>query len=78
LVLTVAVICKEQLRSYEQDFAIEDNDPTVISVVAMHYGHTNIANDAMDGSVGQDDGQLLPGMEICVRFKDLEASVYVF
>jgi hypothetical protein len=43
----------------------------------MHYGHTNIANDAMDGSVGQDNGQLLPGMEVCVRFKDLEASVYV-
>jgi hypothetical protein len=43
----------------------------------MHYGHTNVANDAVDGSVGQDDGQLLPGMEVCVRFKDLEASVHV-
>jgi hypothetical protein len=31
----------------------------------------------MDGSVGQNDGHLLPGMEVGIGFKNLEALVYV-
>jgi hypothetical protein len=74
LVHTVTVVCKEQLRPYEQNLAIEDDDPAVVSVVAMHDRHTDIAYNAVNRSVGQNDGHLLPGMEVCIRFQDLGAS----
>jgi hypothetical protein len=74
---TVTIVCKIELGPYEQDLAIEDDYAAVVSVVAMYYGQADVAHDAMDGSISQNDGHLLPSMEVCIRFKDLEVLVCV-
>jgi hypothetical protein len=43
----------------------------------MDDGQSDIAHNAVEGSVGQNDGHLLPGMEVGIRFKNLGALEYV-
>lgn len=67
----VSIIGKVQLGTDEQDLAIEDDDTTVVPVVAVHDGHANIGNDAVYRLILQDDGQLLPCMEVGVAFEEM-------
>ena len=43
----VSIVGKIQLRPNEQDLPIQDDDTTVVPVVAMHDRHANIGNDTM-------------------------------
>lgn len=52
----VSIVCEVELRANEQDLAVEDDDTAVVSVVAMHDGHTNIGNDAVYRLILQDNG----------------------
>lgn len=70
----VSVICKEQFGADEEDLAVQDDDSTIEAVIAMHDGHTYVADDAMDRAISQDDGHLLPRVEVGVRFEDLNCS----
>ena len=71
----VAIICQEQLGANKEDAAVQDDNSTVEAVVAVHDGHADVADDAVERSVGHDDGHLLPGMEVGVGFEDCQQSV---
>jgi hypothetical protein len=43
----------------------------------MDDGQSDIAHNAVEGSVCENDGHLLPGMEVGIRLKNLDALVYV-
>lgn len=70
----VSIIGKEQFGADEEDSAIQDDDPTVEAIIAVHDWHANIADDAMERSVGHDDGHLLPGMEVGVGFENCQSQ----
>ena len=74
----VAIVGKEQLGADKEDTAVQDDDSAVEAVVAVHDGHANVADDAMERRVGHDDGHLLPGMEVGVGFEDCQSQPWHF
>lgn len=65
----VAVVGEIKLRSDEQDLAIEDDNTAVVSVVAVHDGHANVRDDAMDRLILKDDGELFPRVQIGITLQ---------
>jgi hypothetical protein len=52
----VSIIGEVQLGADEQDLAVQNDDTTVVPVVAVHDGHANVSNDAMYRLILKNDG----------------------